>query len=288
MKLLVIGSNGQLARSLRQRASRLDLELLGRPDVDLEVSGSAGAAIGRLKPDIVINAAAYTAVDDAESEGQRAFRINGEAAGEIARAVRGAGAKLIHLSTDYVFDGRSAAPYDEDAAICPLNVYGSSKLDGEERVRAETPDHAIVRTAWVYSPFGRNFVRTMIAAAETRGTLRVVADQRGSPTSALDLADAILAMAAAETGWGQTYHVAGSGEASWYDLAGAVMAECRRIGLPAAELEPISTAEWPTAAQRPANSVLDSGKFERTFGFRMPDWRQSLPEVVEQIARGEP
>ena len=287
MKLLVIGREGQLARSLRQRAAGVELVALGRPDVDLEIPGSAERAIAHIGPDIVINAAAYTAVDAAEMEADRAFRINGEAAGEIARAATTAGARLVHVSTDYVFDGSSADPYSEGAPTKPLNVYGRSKLEGEERVRAESPRHAIVRTAWLYSPFGRNFVRTMVAAAPERETLRVVADQHGSPTSALDLADAILAMLPHQEGWGETYHVAGNGTASWFDLAEAAMAECRRLGLPAARVEPITTADWPTPARRPANSMLDSGRFERTFDFRMPQWRGSLAAVIEQIARDD-
>ena len=286
MKLLVIGREGQVARSLRQRATGVGLVALGRPDVDLEKAGSAEAAIAREKPDVVVNAAAFTAVDAAEAEPDRAFRVNGEAAGEVARAARHAGAKLVHLSTDYVFDGSSPVAHTEDAPSNPLNHYGRSKLDGETRVRAEAPEHAIVRTAWVYSPFGRNFVTTMVAAAAQRDVLRVVADQRGSPTSALDLADAILAMVAAPAGWGETYHVAGSGTASWFELAAATMDECRRLGLPSARVEPIATADWPTPARRPANSMLDSGKFERAFGFRMPQWRESLAGVVEQVARG--
>ena len=287
MKLLVIGSNGQLARSLQQRASGVELIALGRPDVDLELAGSAEAAIARVAPDVVINAAAFTAVDAAEAEPDRAFHINGKAAGEVARAAQGAGAKLIHISTDYVFDGSSPVAYTEDAPTNPLNVYGRSKLDGEEHVRADASEYAIIRTSWVYSPFGRNFVRTMVAAARERDTLRVVADQRGSPTSAFDLADAVLAMLRAGTGWGETYHVAGSGTASWFDLAKATMEECERAGLPSAKVEPITTADWPTPARRPPNSVLDSGKFERTFGLRLPGWRESLTEVVEQIAQAE-
>lgn len=288
MKLLVIGSNGQVALSLKQRAGDADLLALGRPDVDLEIPGSAEIAIARAKPDVVINAAAYTAVDAAEAEPERAFRVNGEAAGEIAAAAHQAGARLIHISTDYVFDGRTSDPYAEDTEPHPLSVYGRSKLDGEIRVRAQNREHAIIRTAWLYSPFGKNFVKTMVSAARERNELRVVADQHGSPTSALELADAVLLVARNPEGWGETYHVAGSGTASWFDLAAATMEQCRRLGLPAAHVEPITTADWPTPAKRPANSALDSRKFERMYQHRMPDWRQSLPSVIDQIALEQP
>jgi dTDP-4-dehydrorhamnose reductase len=170
-----------------------------------------------------------------------------------------------------------------------LGVYGRSKLAGEGLVRTACPGHVIVRTAWLYSPFGRNFVRTIVEAARTRDTLRVVNDQRGSPTSALDLADALLAMlgrwrAGDEVGLGQTYHVAGSGETSWCGLASHIMAQCERLGLPFAAVEPIGTGEWPTRAARPRNSVLDSAKFAADFGVRMPDWRMSVDQTVARLA----
>jgi dTDP-4-dehydrorhamnose reductase len=166
-----------------------------------------------------------------------------------------------------------------------LSVYGASKLAGEEAVRAANPDHLILRTAWVYSPFGRNFVRTMVAAARDRDSLNVVDDQHGSPTSALDLADAILAIAA---NWpldsGRIYHIAGSGSASWFELASEVMANCHRLGLPAAEVRPIGTADWPTRAARPRNAVLDSDAINRDLGIRLPDWRQSVAGIVERLS----
>src|SRR4051812_19276650 len=205
MKILVTGTEGQLARSLVERALlRNDIELvaLGRPELDLKAPGSAAAAIAEAAPDLVINAAAYTAVDGAEDEPERAFRINADAAGEVAAAAVRAGAAVIQLSTDYVFDGRGEDAYREDASVNPLGVYGRSKLAGEEQVRSANPRHAIVRTAWVYSPFSRNFVKSIMAAAGTRDRLTVVDDQRGSPTSALDLADGLLAMIGAEEGLG--------------------------------------------------------------------------------------
>lgn len=288
MRLLVTGTEGQLARSLLERARLfpgIELAALGRPELDLETPGSAAAAIARAAPDIVINAAAYTAVDQAEDEPARAFRINADAAGEVADAACRAGAAVIQLSTDYVFDGGERGGYREDAAVSPLGVYGRSKLAGEEQVRAANPRHAIVRTAWVYSPFGRNFVKSIMAAAGVRERLAVVDDQRGSPTSALDLADGLLAMVTAGTGWGETYHLAGHGATSWCDFAREVMAQCEANGLPHVPVDPIRTEDWPTRAVRPRNSVLDSGKFERAFGFVMPGWRVSAREVVKRLAQ---
>lgn len=288
MSLLVIGKDGQLATSLAQRDPAL--LSVGRPEVDLAVPGALAHAIHAARPAVIINAAAYTAVDQAEDQPELAHRINAEAAGEGAAAAAEIGARFIQVSTDYVFDGKSSTPYREDAATAPLGAYGRSKLAGEELVRAANPDHLIVRTAWVYSPFGRNFVKTMMAAAATRDTLRVVDDQRGSPTSALDLADALLTVVVrwrrdSGVGLGQVYHVAGSGETSWCGLAAHVMARCRRLELPAAAIEPIATADWPTRAERPGNSVLDGRKFAADFGVRLPDWRQSVDRTVDLLAK---
>jgi dTDP-4-dehydrorhamnose reductase len=288
MRVLVTGTEGQLARSLAERAGlhpEIELIAVGRPQLALEVPGSAAAAIAEAAPDIVINAAAYTAVDHAEDEPERAFRINAEAAGEVAEAAAQAGAAVIQLSTDYVFDGQGSGPYREDAAVSPLGVYGRSKLAGEEQVRAANPRHAIVRTAWVYSPFGRNFVKSIMAAATVRERLTVVDDQRGSPSSALDLADGLLAMIDAGGGLGETYHLVGRGEASWCEFAREIMDQCAANGLPHVPVDPIRTEDWPTRAVRPRNSVLDSAKFERAFGFSTPDWRSATREVVARLAR---
>ena len=292
MKLLVIGRDGQLARSLAERAvDRPDLDLVtsSRAEADLSSSGSVAARIAEVRPDLVVNAAAYTAVDLAEDEPALAFRINGEGAGETAAAARDMGAPIIQLSTDYVFDGRASDPYRENAPVNPLSVYGRSKLVGEEAVRAANPDHLILRTAWVYSPFGRNFVKTMVAAASQRDVLTVVGDQQGCPTSALDLADSILAVAGRlargdRTGLGKTYHLAGSGSASWVELASEAMAQCRRLGLSAAEVTPIRTVDWPTRATRPAYAVLDCTSIERDLGVRLPAWRDSVARTVERLS----
>jgi dTDP-4-dehydrorhamnose reductase len=292
MKVLVTGREGQLARSLAERAaSREGIELvaIGRPELDLEVAGSSARAIADVSPDVVINAAAYTAVDHAEDEPARAFRINADAAGEVAEGARKAGAAIIQMSTDYVFDGRSAVPYSENSATNPINVYGRSKLAGEEHVRAANPDHLIVRTSWVYSPFGRNFVKSIMAAAQDRDVLTVVDDQRGCPSSALDVAEIILTVVdrwrqGERVGRGETYHLAGSGSTSWCGFAQAIMEHCGALGLPTAEVRPIRTEDWPTKAVRPQNSTLHCKKFARDFGHALPQWRDSLRAVIERIA----
>jgi dTDP-4-dehydrorhamnose reductase len=291
VKVLVTGRNGQLVQSLLERAAGTDFELiaLGRPELDLEQPGSAADAVRRLAPDVVISAAAYTAVDQAEDDPERAHRVNGVAPGELAEAAREVGARIIHISTDYVFDGRSPEPYQPGDRTNPLGVYGRSKLEGEERVRAATPDHLIVRTAWVYSPFGKNFLKTMMTVAQSRDVLTVVGDQRGNPTSALDIADGLLAVLArwakgGAAGLGETHHLAGTGAASWAEFAQTIFAECARLGLPHASVTPIRTEDWPTRAVRPVCSMLDTSGFLRTFGFSMPEWQRSTADVVARLA----
>lgn len=285
--MLIIGRHGQLAQSLAERGGS-DVSLLGRPELDLAVSGSASAALRAARPDLIVNAAAFTAVDLAEADETQAARINADAAGEIAIAARDLGVPLIHISTDYVFDGTATVPLPETAQTAPINAYGRSKLAGEIAVRAATDDHLILRTSWLVSPFGGNFIRTMVDLGQQRDTLSVVADQYGNPTSALDLADAILAIAAQlqagdRTGFGQIYHVAGTGIANWFDVAVAVQDELARLGRKSATVTPISTADWPTPARRPAYSALDCSKFARDFGVAMPDWRASLPPIVARL-----
>jgi len=294
MRILVTGRDGQLARSLAERAAEspdLSLETVGRPGLDLERPESIAAAIAAAAPDVVVNAAAYTAVDQAEDEPERAFRINGEAAGEVAAAARRAGARIIQVSTDYVFDGSADGAYSETSPTNPLGVYGRSKLEGERRVAEAGPDHLVLRTAWVYSPFGRNFVKTMLGAAQARDELNVVDDQHGNPTSALDIADGILAILSRWTtepalGLGQIYHLAGTGTTSWCGLARQIFAEAAPLGLPVASVQPIRTEDWPTRAVRPRNSRLDCGKLGSDFGFRAPRWEESVAATVRRLAEG--
>jgi dTDP-4-dehydrorhamnose reductase len=292
---LVTGREGQVVRALIERAAGSDLEVvaLGRPELDLTGPVDAIAnAIEAAEPDMVVSAAAYTQVDKAESEPERAFAVNERGAGAVARGARRAGAPLIHLSTDYVFDGAKPSPYVESDATSPTGVYGQSKLAGEHAVLAEQPDCAVLRTAWVYSPFGANFVRTMLRLSAERDELRVVADQRGNPTSALDIADGVLAVARNLLGSDDPalrglFHMTAAGEASWAEFAQAIFAFSAAQGGPAAGVTPIGTADYPTPARRPANSRLSSARIEAVHGVRLPEWRASLKQVVERLVRPE-
>lgn len=292
-RVLVTGVEGQLARSLVERAAggaAIELVRVGRPDLDLGRLESIGSAVTRFAPDVVVSAAAYTAVDRAEEEPNLATRINEEAPGILARAAFRVGARIIHISTDYVFDGRKIDPYIETDPVNPLCVYGQTKFAGEDRVRAEHPSHIILRTAWLYSPFGHNFVRTILRLAEMRDRLTVVDDRQGNPTSALDLADAILTIIAhwlKEPGSGLTgiYHCAGTGETTWCGFARHVLAVSREAGGPFADVVPIRSDQWPTKAARPVNSRLDCSKFARDFGWRAPEWRCSVSGVVRRLVQ---
>lgn len=291
MKILVAGRHGQIAQSLIERVvafPQFELTAMGRPQADLKRPQALRRLIENLRPALIINAAAYTAVDMAEND-PTAFLVNRDGARSLAEAASAVEARLIHLSTDYVFDGSGDVPRDENASTGPINAYGRSKLEGEEAVRAVFFETTIVRTAWVYSPFGTNFVRTMMNAAKTGNCLSVVADQFGSPTSALDVADGLLALAGhisagSNIGRGETYHLAGSPSASWAQFAQAIMAECAAIGEPSAKIDPIPSELWPTPATRPRNSRLDSNKFARDVGYIMPQWPRSLAAVVHRIA----
>ena len=294
MRLIVTGIQGQVVTSLIERAAAQDIEIqaIGRPELDLSDPDSIARRLDAARADVVINAAAYTAVDKAESEEAVATRINGAGPGLVAAAARRMGAPVIHISTDYVFDGTLDRPYDEHDAPAPVGAYGRSKLAGEIAVAAANPEHVILRTAWVYSPFGANFVKTMLRLGQTRDEVRVVADQRGGPTSALDIADAVLLIAhrmLAAPGpekYG-VFHMTGGGEASWAEFAQAVFAEAQALGRPPVNVIPISTAEYPTPARRPANSRLDGARLKRDYGIAPPDWRESLPPVVARLLAAE-
>jgi dTDP-4-dehydrorhamnose reductase len=292
MRILVTGTQGQVAQSLVERASAhagMSVVPLGRPELDLLDLERIEAAIGAARPDAVVNAAAYTAVDQAESEPELAQRINGDAAGRVAAAAARLNVPVLHLSTDYVFDGTLERPYRESDPVAPLGVYGRTKLDGERQVAAATANHAILRTAWVYSPFGKNFVKTMLRLSESRPEVRVVADQRGSPTSALDIADALLVMGrrmVEEHGnidLRGTFHLTGSGEATWAAFAEAIFQHAERHGRSPVRVVPITSAEYPTPAQRPANSRLDCSRLAHTYGVRLPDWRASTAACIDRL-----
>lgn len=282
------GREGQVARSLAERGGRHELVFAARPDFDLSDSDSIARAIESARPDLVISAAAYTAVDHAEDEPELAMTINGEAPGHIGRAAASAGAPVLHLSTDYVFDGSGERAWREDDPTGPIGVYGQTKLAGEEALAASGAAYAIVRTAWVYSPFGNNFVKTMLRLAESRDELNVVNDQHGNPTSALDIADALIAVAdrwqdAPGHGANEVYHFAGTGSTNWADFARAIFARSGKRGGPTCEVSGIPSSEYPTKAQRPANSRLDSAKFAEAFGYSAPRWEDSLDETVARL-----
>lgn len=290
MRVVVTGREGQVVRSLMERATGgTEIIPLGRPELDLagEPADIARALIAA-KPDVIVSAAAYTAVDKAESEPDLAFAINERGPRALARAAREAGAPLIHLSTDYVFDGRKGAPYIESDQTHPMSVYGRSKLAGEQAVLAEQPNSAVLRTAWVYSPYGANFLKTMLRLASDREEVSVVADQRGNPTSALDIADAVLAVArtldeSSEPERRGVFHMSAAGEATWADFAKTIFAVSSKLGGPSARVKRITSADYPTAATRPANSRLDSSKLAQAYGVRLPDWHASVKDVVAKL-----
>lgn len=280
MSLLVFGKTGQVARELQRRAP--DAIFLGRDAADLSDPAACAAAIDKIRPTAVINAAAYTAVDAAESEEPLATRINGDAPGAMARACARLGCPFVHISTDYVFDGSGTTPWPVDAPTGPLGAYGRSKLSGEQAVRAPGGVHAILRTSWVVSAHGRNFVKTMLRLGAEREKLTIVADQVGGPTPAGDIAEACLAMAgqlAKDPSKSGTYHFSGAPDVSWADFARAIFA---RAGL-ACEVEDIPTSAYPTPAARPANSRLDCSATLSAFGIARPDWRNGLSTIIKDI-----
>jgi dTDP-4-dehydrorhamnose reductase len=296
VRIVVTGRDGQVVRSLIERAAARGLEVvpIGRPELDLAgPAESIVAAIEAARPDVIVSAAAYTQVDKAESEPELAFAVNERGPRAIARAARALGVPLIHLSTDYVFDGCKTTPYVEEDATGPTGVYGASKLAGEQAILAEHDNSAVLRTAWVYSPFGSNFVKTMLRLAGDRDDIAVVADQLGNPTSAFDIADGVLQVASglrAHTDPAQRgiFHMTGGGEASWAEFAEEIFAVSAEVGGPRAQVAHIRTVDYPTAGKRPANSRLDSSKLAKVHGVSLPDWRSSLKKVVIRLPQGTP
>ena len=290
MKLLVFGRTGQLAQSLLARHGQSGIEIIavGRPDADLSESQSLTAAIEKVSPNIVVNAAAYTGVDQAETDQDQAKLINELGAGYVAAVCEAYGCPLIHVSTDYVFDGTKSAPYTELDPVAPLGVYGHSKYAGEQRVAELCPQHVILRTAWLHSPYGQNFVKTMLRLASERPDINVVNDQIGSPTYAPHLAEAICTITqqihrnADDRLWG-VYHAAGEGQASWFDVAKETFAVSKRQGGPSANVHPIPSSDYPTPAQRPANSRLDCGKLKSRFNAALPCWTSGVAECVAHL-----
>ncbi|AFY18593.1 dTDP-4-dehydrorhamnose reductase [Pseudomonas sp. UW4] len=287
MKVLINGRHGQVSHELQRRLGVLgELIVLGREQLDLAQPDQIRRQVQNLRPDLIINAAAHTAVDLAESEPQAAFAINAIAPGILAEEALALDIPLIHYSTDYVFDGLKAGPYNEDDTPNPLGVYGKSKLAGEQAIKDVQGKHLILRTSWVYSNHGRNFLLTMQRLLQEKPELRVVADQIGAPTWAGTLANSTLALiehwqAREVANWG-TYHLTAQGETSWFGFAQAIGEALRQQGKPCAALLPIPSSDYPTPAARPLNSRLDCSRLQRDWGVSQPDWQTALRECLTE------
>lgn len=290
--ILLFGAGGQLGRELaRASAARgVPLVALSHTEADIADASAVRSAISRHKPSVVVNAAAYTKVDAAETETEAARRGNEIGPAVLAAASAAVDVPLVHVSTDYVFDGSKEAAYVEDDPIAPINAYGRTKAAGERAVRDAAAKHVILRTAWVYGEYGQNFLKTMLKLAATRDELRIVSDQRGCPTSTADLADAILSiaprLAANEDVWG-TYHYAGSGVTTWHGFASRIVAAQASLTGRAPPVTPITTREFPTAARRPTNSVLDCARFARVFGFSGRPWTDETDRITRTLLSAE-
>ncbi len=286
MRILLTGSKGQLGQCIKDRLPD-DWELIAGDSATLDIT-DADAVLNmahNFQPDAIINAAAYTAVDQAEREPEKAFAVNGSAVHNLAAAARAVQAKFIHISTDYVFDGCSKVPYSETATPSPQSVYGQSKLAGELLALAANPESVVIRSAWIFSEYGKNFVKTMLAAAAERDELSVVGDQTGCPTYAGDLAQAIINILGKQTFPRGLYHFCGNKSVSWYAFAKAVFetAADRRDGFKTPQLHAIDSSAYPTPAPRPAYSVLDTAKIQAELGIAPSDWQKALTNIITQI-----
>jgi len=292
--VLVIGRAGQLARELARAAwpAGTRITCCGRDDFTLTDARDTLALVRSVAPAVIVNAAAYTAVDRAETESDAAFALNRDGPAHLAAAAAAVGVPLIHLSTDYVFDGTKAGAYREDDPVNPVSVYGASKAAGEQAIRALWPAHLILRSSWVCSPFGTNFVRTMLRLGRERPELGVVDDQTGCPTFAADLAGAIVILAAAVAGRAGgggggggfgTFHLCGSGATSWHGFAAAIFERAAALGSPVPRLRPITTAAYPTPARRPANSVLDTSRIREVHGVALRPWPAALDDCLYEL-----
>lgn len=295
MKILLFGKEGQVGWELQRSLSIVgDIVASEQHELDLERPDDVRRWVRRHEPDIIVNAAAYTAVDQAESEPEKAHRINAEAVGVLAEEANRLNAWLVHYSTDYVFDGEKTTPYDEGDAANPLSVYGRTKLEGEERLRARHTKHMIFRTSWVHAARGKNFAKTMLRLAKEREKLSVIADQHGAPTSAELIADVTaLALHRALQNGGHidlagTYHLVARGETSWHGYAQYVLILARERGImlktAPEEVYPIQTEAYPLPAKRPRNSRLNVSKLTNTFGVHLPDWRNHVRRLIEELA----
>ncbi|HEV7159034.1 MAG TPA: dTDP-4-dehydrorhamnose reductase [Caulobacteraceae bacterium] len=286
MKALVTGAAGQVGRAWAAAApDGWRLTALARAELDIGDGEAVRRSVERLAPDLILSAAAYTAVDRAESEAEAAFRVNRDGAAHLARAAQAIGARLIHLSTDFVFDGAAGRPYRPDDATGPLGVYGASKLAGEQAVLEALPEALIVRSAWIYGPEGSNFLATMLRLMRSGGEVSVVADQIGAPTSVLTLAPALWSLAGTEASG--VWHFTNAGIASWYDFAQAIAEEALAVGLltQAPDVRPIATSDYPTPARRPSYSVLDCQATYARLGAPAPHWREGLRATLARMTR---
>jgi dTDP-4-dehydrorhamnose reductase len=289
--ILIIGRNGQVSRSLQEvlGVAGHPVMTIGRPEVDLRDPKTLIDAILRERPKIVINAAAYTAVDRAEDEPDDAYTTNAIGAEAAAEAAAQVGAAIIHFSTDYVFDGRNHTPYLETDPPAPLGIYGQSKRAGEERVAASNPRHVILRTAWVFSPFGSNFVKTMLRLNDERPEIRVVDDQHGNPTYAPDLADVvgklipIIGAPSPDPKFFGTFHAVNTEDTTWFDFAKAIIEGAAARGTNHADVNAIRTADYPTRALRPAYSILSKQKLRVIYGIELRPWREALADCLDRL-----
>ena len=295
MRIAITGREGQVARSLQELGLRSGHEViaLSRPLLDLTAAPtSIISAMESVRPEVIVSAAAYTAVDKAENEPDLARAANETGPLAIARAARKLSVPIIHLSTDYVFDGSNLRSYVEEDTAAPQSVYGATKFAGEKAVLDEHANSVVLRTSWVYSPFGSNFVKTMIRLAGEQDEIGVVGDQRGTPTSAIDIAKAVLLIASKllsspDGSLRGVFHLAGSGEASWAEFAEEIFTISATLGGPSAAVKAITTAEYPTLAKRPLNSRLNSDRIARVYGVKLPDWRESLQHVVRRLVSAD-
>lgn len=293
MRLAVTGKNGQVVSALQALANgELEIVALGRPELDLARPETVLKALREVKPDLVVSAAAYTAVDKAESEPDIAFAVNRDGARAVAQAASEIGIPVIHLSTDYVFDGTKDTAYVESDPTGPTSIYGRSKLEGERAVSETTDNYAVLRTAWVYSEYGNNFVKTMLRLSESRDEINVVADQFGCPTSANDIATAIVAVAKklvedSSARLRGVFHLSGTGETNWANFAKQIFALSAENGGKSIVVNDITTEQYPTPARRPANSRLDCSKLEEVYGIKLPSWQTSTRAVVTALAQSK-
>ncbi|MEQ9488835.1 MAG: dTDP-4-dehydrorhamnose reductase [Alphaproteobacteria bacterium] len=289
MRILLLGGNGQLGTALQDRLPALgEVVVATRAECDLSQPSGVAAFVQSVKPDVIVNAAAYTAVDLAETEAEQAHAANGESAGELGGAAKDLNALLLHYSTDYVFDGNGERPYLEDDPVSPANAYGASKLAGEQAIRDSGCRHLILRTAWVYGPTGKNFFLTILRLAAEREELGIVGDQTGCPTSTLWLAEATASILSGPASLDETLqatvHAVCAGQCSWFDFASAIVdgAKVRGETFACRKIKPITTADYPTPAARPAYSVLDTTRLREMFGITPLSWRDALDEVLDR------